>query len=204
MESWRFDSVTTAGITDFGNSVDFMSQNAINMENQRFEEMYFPHTVTNTLFNPVMVATHEAFSEENESSSEKLDSIFQSNCKLSSLFDHHFDKNLNQENLINFGSSKITNDLSSCEVSTRIPVFGSQSPFCQVQGCNKKLTSCKDYHKRHKVCELHSKSAKVIVNGVQQRFCQQCSRLVFIPLNQVSIFILCLPCYGDLSLIFFI
>ncbi|XP_019199877.1 PREDICTED: squamosa promoter-binding-like protein 6 isoform X2 [Ipomoea nil] len=49
-------------------------------------------------------------------------------------------------------------------------------PYCQVQGCKKDLTSCKDYHKRHKVCEVHSKTAKVIVNGIEQRFCQQCSR----------------------------
>ncbi|KAI3742821.1 hypothetical protein L1987_60517 [Smallanthus sonchifolius] len=55
-------------------------------------------------------------------------------------------------------------------------IFSSSSSFCQVHGCNMKLVSCKDYHKKHKVCELHSKSAKVIVNGVQQRFCHQCSR----------------------------
>ncbi|XP_068655335.1 squamosa promoter-binding-like protein 6 [Aristolochia californica] len=52
----------------------------------------------------------------------------------------------------------------------------SQTPFCQVHGCNMDLSSSKDYHKRHKVCEVHSKTAKVIVNGIEQRFCQQCSR----------------------------
>ncbi|KAE8654693.1 putative phagocytic receptor 1b [Hibiscus syriacus] len=52
----------------------------------------------------------------------------------------------------------------------------SQAPCCQVYGCNKDLSSSKDYHKRHKVCEAHSKTAKVIVNGIEQRFCQQCSR----------------------------
>lgn len=55
----------------------------------------------------------------------------------------------------------------------------SQTAFCQVHGCNKDLSSSKDYHKRHKVCDVHSKTAKVIVNGIEQRFCQQCSRLVF-------------------------
>ncbi|KAL0446986.1 UNVERIFIED_CONTAM: Squamosa promoter-binding-like protein 6 [Sesamum latifolium] len=49
-------------------------------------------------------------------------------------------------------------------------------PTCQVLGCNKDLSSSKDYHKRHKVCDVHSKTAVVIVNGIQQRFCQQCSR----------------------------
>ncbi|KAG6396706.1 hypothetical protein SASPL_142862 [Salvia splendens] len=49
-------------------------------------------------------------------------------------------------------------------------------PTCQVFGCNKDLSSSKDYHKRHRVCDLHSKTAVVIVNGIRQRFCQQCSR----------------------------
>ncbi|CAK9142438.1 unnamed protein product [Ilex paraguariensis] len=51
-----------------------------------------------------------------------------------------------------------------------------QTPVCQVHGCNKDLSSSKDYHKRHKVCDVHSKTAIVIVNGIEQRFCQQCSR----------------------------
>ncbi|KAL2559422.1 Squamosa promoter-binding-like protein 6 [Forsythia ovata] len=51
-----------------------------------------------------------------------------------------------------------------------------QMPVCQVYGCNKDLSSSKDYHKRHKVCDVHSKTAVVIVNGTEQRFCQQCSR----------------------------
>ncbi|KAL0372522.1 UNVERIFIED_CONTAM: Squamosa promoter-binding-like protein 6 [Sesamum calycinum] len=58
----------------------------------------------------------------------------------------------------------------------RITNFQSQIPTCQVLGCNKDLSSSKDYHKRHKVCDVHSKTAVVIVNGIQQRFCQQCSR----------------------------
>ncbi|GAB2234216.1 hypothetical protein Drorol1_Dr00003458 [Drosera rotundifolia] len=52
----------------------------------------------------------------------------------------------------------------------------SPNPCCQVYGCNKDLSSSKEYHKRHKVCDVHSKTAKVVVNGVEQRFCQQCSR----------------------------
>lgn len=53
----------------------------------------------------------------------------------------------------------------------------SQSPLCQVYGCNMDLSFSKDYHKRHRVCEAHSKTSVVIVSGVEQRFCQQCSRL---------------------------
>lgn len=47
---------------------------------------------------------------------------------------------------------------------------------CQVEGCQVALVNAKDYHRRHKVCEMHSKAPKVIVLGLEQRFCQQCSR----------------------------
>ncbi|CAL1355019.1 unnamed protein product [Linum trigynum] len=48
--------------------------------------------------------------------------------------------------------------------------------FCQVEGCNLDLSAAKDYHKKHRVCEGHSKFPKVVVAGVERRFCQQCSR----------------------------
>lgn len=51
------------------------------------------------------------------------------------------------------------------------------SPRCQAEGCNADLTNAKHYHRRHKVCEFHSKAATVIAGGLTQRFCQQCSRL---------------------------
>ncbi|XP_022733083.1 squamosa promoter-binding-like protein 2 isoform X2 [Durio zibethinus] len=47
---------------------------------------------------------------------------------------------------------------------------------CQVEGCNLDLSSAKEYHQKHRVCESHSKSPKVIVGGLERRFCQQCSR----------------------------
>ncbi|XP_071690889.1 squamosa promoter-binding-like protein 2 [Rutidosis leptorrhynchoides] len=47
---------------------------------------------------------------------------------------------------------------------------------CQVEGCNLDLSSAKAYHRKHRVCEQHSKFPKVIVAGVERRFCQQCSR----------------------------
>ncbi|KAJ3679228.1 hypothetical protein LUZ60_017239 [Juncus effusus] len=49
-------------------------------------------------------------------------------------------------------------------------------PRCQVDGCKTDLTGSKHYHRRHKVCEFHSKAPMVLINGLQQRFCQQCSR----------------------------
>ncbi|XP_049404620.1 squamosa promoter-binding-like protein 12 [Solanum stenotomum] len=49
-------------------------------------------------------------------------------------------------------------------------------PHCQVEGCNLDLSSAKEYYRKHRVCDSHSKSPKVIVAGVARRFCQQCSR----------------------------
>lgn len=62
--------------------------------------------------------------------------------------------------------------------------LSSEKPFCQVYGCHKDLSDSKDYHKRHRVCDAHSKTSVVIVSGIEQRFCQQCSRS---PLNYVSV-----------------
>ncbi|CAK9869624.1 unnamed protein product [Sphagnum jensenii] len=53
---------------------------------------------------------------------------------------------------------------------------GTQIPMCQAEGCKADLSTAKHYHRRHKVCELHSKTPTVIAAGRTQRFCQQCSR----------------------------
>lgn len=49
-------------------------------------------------------------------------------------------------------------------------------PRCQAEGCSADLSNSKHYHRRHKVCEFHSKASTVVANGLTQRFCQQCSR----------------------------
>lgn len=49
-------------------------------------------------------------------------------------------------------------------------------PKCQVEGCTTDLSQSKDYHRRHKVCEVHAKASNAVVGNVTQRFCQQCSR----------------------------
>ncbi|KAG9158131.1 hypothetical protein Leryth_000290 [Lithospermum erythrorhizon] len=53
---------------------------------------------------------------------------------------------------------------------------GNNYPMCQVDDCREDLSRAKDYHRRHKVCEAHSKSTKAMVGNQMQRFCQQCSR----------------------------
>jgi len=55
---------------------------------------------------------------------------------------------------------------------------GVSPPSCQAERCGADLTDAKRYHRRHKVCELHSKAPAVVVAGLRQRFCQQCSRFV--------------------------
>ncbi|XP_020208244.1 squamosa promoter-binding-like protein 9 [Cajanus cajan] len=55
-------------------------------------------------------------------------------------------------------------------------MLGAQPPRCQVEGCKVDLSGAKAYYSRHKVCGMHSKSPTVIVAGIEQRFCQQCSR----------------------------
>ncbi|CAK9137297.1 unnamed protein product [Ilex paraguariensis] len=55
------------------------------------------------------------------------------------------------------------------------------TPRCQVEGCNLDLSSAKEYHRKHRVCESHSKSSKVNVGGLERRFCQQCSRFHSLP-----------------------
>ncbi|XP_064963168.1 squamosa promoter-binding protein 1-like [Musa acuminata AAA Group] len=53
---------------------------------------------------------------------------------------------------------------------------GASPPCCQAEKCTADLAEAKRYYRRHKVCEAHSKAAVVIVAGLRQRFCQQCSR----------------------------
>ncbi|XP_028775263.1 squamosa promoter-binding protein 1 [Neltuma alba] len=53
---------------------------------------------------------------------------------------------------------------------------GSGMRCCQAENCSAELSDAKPYHKRHKVCEYHAKAQEVVVCGIRQRFCQQCSR----------------------------
>ncbi|KAH0722152.1 hypothetical protein KY289_005196 [Solanum tuberosum] len=53
---------------------------------------------------------------------------------------------------------------------------GSRQPSCQVENCTADMVNAKTYHRRHKVCEFHAKAPAVLIDGLRQRFCQQCSR----------------------------
>ena len=134
--------------------------------------------------NPIM-APLNVFSGDDESTSKLSSSVVDSNSRDSSLIDLKLGRFPDHRDGQNSSYSIGNPILSSSESSTspkRVRAAGvnSHTAYCQVYGCNKDLTSSKDYHKRHKVCEVHSKTAKVIVNGIGQRFCQQCSRSVLL------------------------
>ncbi|KAK4775744.1 hypothetical protein SAY87_023705 [Trapa incisa] len=129
-----------------------------------------------------MIRAINTFSEEEDSTSKFSSSVVESNCRASSPF---IDLKLGRfnDNENHHGSKFLLGGdvLPSCKLTTpakraRAGGISCQTAYCQVYGCNKDLISSKDYHKRHKVCEAHSKTSKVMVNGVEQRFCQQCSR----------------------------
>ncbi|MCD9640742.1 hypothetical protein HAX54_026269 [Datura stramonium] len=183
--------------SSYGSTVMCSSQEG--SDNQGFHELGSPNLMRKPMFIDQMrhsftskhgggssmfgsvAATPGAFSAEHKSSSKLSSSAADSNSRDSSLIDlklggfpDHMGANV-------FKSPKSMPSFTSAESivpAKRMRAGGvnSQRPFCQVQGCGKDLSSCKDYHKRHKVCEVHSKTAKVIVNGIEQRFCQQCSR----------------------------
>lgn len=61
---------------------------------------------------------------------------------------------------------------------TKVSGAPSSRAVCQVKDCKADLSSAKDYHRRHKVCDVHSKATSALVGNVLQRFCQQCSRSI--------------------------
>nr|QGZ12972.1 SPL12 [Lycium barbarum] len=81
------------------------------------------------------------------------------------------------------GSSVKLPSISMIPVSSVIAAKKTKSssqnaliPRCQVEGCNLDLSSAKEYHRKHRACHCHSKFPKVIIGGVERRFCRQCSR----------------------------
>ncbi|RZS06423.1 hypothetical protein BHM03_00037075 [Ensete ventricosum] len=78
--------------------------------------------------------------------------------------------------ITNSSSLASTNPSIGLVKKPKVSQQNMQSSHCQVEGCNVDLSAAKDYHRKHRVCESHSKSPKVIVAGQTCRFCQQCSR----------------------------
>ncbi|XAR51243.1 hypothetical protein NMG60_11005812 [Bertholletia excelsa] len=109
-------------------------------------------------------------------SQDSSSSVVESTGQDSSVIDLKLSRIADQRGTQGFRSPILSSPESFVPLKRIRAGLSSQMPFCQVHGCKKDLSSSKSYHKRHKVCEVHSKTAKVIVNGIEQRFCQQCSR----------------------------
>ncbi|KAJ8432679.1 hypothetical protein Cgig2_034005 [Carnegiea gigantea] len=76
----------------------------------------------------------------------------------------------------NSGEGPAASSRPNKKVRSGSPGSGGNYPMCQVDDCKEDLSKSKDYHRRHKVCEFHSKATKALVGNQMQRFCQQCSR----------------------------
>ncbi|KAF5179147.1 Squamosa promoter-binding-like protein [Thalictrum thalictroides] len=165
-------------------------------ENQVFMELGFPDTrkplpenmyggFCDGKMSSSIVSSSTCMSDDSKELSKEESSLSfsstarDSNYRDSSLFD------LKLGRLADFQEAHVSKEMTGSSSSVVPSVLQKkprthslmyQIPVCQVHGCHMDLRSSKDYHKRHKVCEIHSKTAKVIVNGMEQRFCQQCSR----------------------------
>lgn len=77
------------------------------------------------------------------------------------------------------GKSSAPSTVTSASIAvkkTKVSQQNAQNSYCQVEGCKVDLSSAKAYHRKHKVCGVHAKAPKVVVAGLERRFCQQCSR----------------------------
>lgn len=73
-------------------------------------------------------------------------------------------------------NSSVELPLPSLSKKTKSSTHNPLKPHCQVDSCNLDLSSAKQYHRKHRVCHIHSKCPKVVILGRHRRFCQQCSR----------------------------
>uniref|UniRef100_A0A0D9WTV3 SBP-type domain-containing protein n=1 Tax=Leersia perrieri TaxID=77586 RepID=A0A0D9WTV3_9ORYZ len=87
----------------------------------------------------------------------------------------YFENGCGGQNVKSSTASGVTNP-STVVKKTKVSQQNTQNSYCQVEGCKVDLSTARDYHRKHKVCEAHSKAPKVIVSGLERRFCQQCSR----------------------------
>ncbi|RDY13091.1 Squamosa promoter-binding-like protein 6, partial [Mucuna pruriens] len=164
-------------------SNDMLALGQHNIDNQAFEELGFPEMLGKHLPDDLIgsVPSRKFDAREQQQQQQHSGTVVDAPSGFSQRGDSNSKDSLIDLKLGHFGDHGDVTDpafskvLSSSESSTppkRVRVSGvhSQAAYCQVYGCNKDLSSCKDYHKRHKVCEVHSKTATVIVNGIEQRF----------------------------------
>lgn len=171
--------------TDFAVDGFTKSRNFVkNLDGEVAVDPLLPDTMSNSFLGDQCLESNGDYTKDHSSKSVKSASTITLNTLMESgtRFPSPGNK-ANDEKFATATQSKesllsIDNSVLSSPEPKRLKIVNSQSPVptCQVYGCNKDLSSSKDYHKRHKVCDAHSKTAVVIVNGIRQRFCQQCSR----------------------------
>lgn len=88
----------------------------------------------------------------------------------------YFENNFTKSNSKTSSFSEIPISSISTGKKVKSSCQSTPIPRCQVEGCNLDLSSAKEYHRKHRVCESHSKCPRVVVGGLERRFCQQCSR----------------------------
>ncbi|PQP95676.1 pre-mRNA-processing protein 40A-like [Prunus yedoensis var. nudiflora] len=115
----------------------------------------------NTVASPICLISSSSTLGEGESGSKFSSPVTESNIQDSSLIALKLWRLADSKNGQNGQHSK--------ESSKRACIKGSYShtPTWQVLGCNMDLSSSKDYHERHIVCDTHSKTPKAIVNGIE-------------------------------------
>ncbi|KAL6909949.1 hypothetical protein ACP4OV_001207 [Aristida adscensionis] len=52
---------------------------------------------------------------------------------------------------------------------------------CQVPGCEADIRELKGYHRRHRVCLRCANASAVMLDGIQNRYCQQCGKFHILP-----------------------
>lgn len=88
----------------------------------------------------------------------------------------YFENNGAGGNVKNFSCPVMPTPSTNSLKKTRSSGKNLPVPHCVVEGCSVDLSTAKEYHRKHRVCDSHSKCPKVIVGGLERRFCQQCSR----------------------------
>ncbi|KAG4158633.1 hypothetical protein ERO13_D02G130933v2 [Gossypium hirsutum] len=127
----------------------------------------FANESAKKLVSPTCMFTSSSYYGEEESGSKQSSSLMEFNSQGSSLIDLKLGRLTDYRDAQHCRHFKETFVVSSvCSAMTAKKARTTSSPCCQVHGCNNDIRSSKDYHKRHKVA----------VNGIEQRFCQQCSR----------------------------
>ncbi|TYJ41096.1 hypothetical protein E1A91_A04G185600v1 [Gossypium mustelinum] len=166
MDSWSYDCE--------GKNLFFTDFEAEGMEFNQFMDFSFDYKKKKPFFSNTNLGI---FSDEFTTTT--------SSCYVEQYSSSLMESNSQESSIIDYGDSKgcketsVVTSIQPVLISKKASITTSscpQTPQCQVYGCNKDLSSSKDYYKRNKVCEIHSKTAKVIVNGNEMRFCQQCSR----------------------------